>query len=232
VTVVAFDASGPVIGVALVARGRSWHREGRIGAGADAVLLPWCLELLDEAGVALSEVVGVGVAAGPGTFTGLRVGIATAAGLAQGLGVPLWEEGSLCSRAWRARNAGAEGDVLALLDARKGRVYASWLRGDMLSEPVDVPPADAWAEAAARGAPFVATGEGAVVYRALVEAAGGHVAPEAEASAVDTLAWRTAEALAQGQGGPATRVAPRYVRPPDAKVPADLRGLGGVRGAS
>jgi tRNA threonylcarbamoyl adenosine modification protein YeaZ len=229
VTVLAFDASGPVIGVALAHHGQVHVREGRIGAGADAVLLPWCMELLDEAGVGLGEVVGVGVAAGPGTFTGLRVGIATAAGLAQGLGVPLWEDGSLASRAWRAREGGEAGDVLALLDARKGRVYASWLRGDALSEPLDVPPAEALAGDAL--GPFVATGEGAEVYRALVEAAGGRVLAEAASSAVDALARRTAAALSEGRGGPAICVAPRYVRPPDAKVPADLRGLGVGRGA-
>jgi tRNA threonylcarbamoyladenosine biosynthesis protein TsaB len=228
VTILAFDASGPVIGVALAHEGRTWTREGRIGAGADAVLLPWCMELLADAGVGLGDVRGIGVAAGPGTFTGLRVGIATAAGLAQGLGVPLWEDGSLASRAWRARCSSGSTDVLAMLDARKGRVYAAWLRGDALSEALDVPPGVALA-----GAPssFVATGEGAVVYRELVEAAGGRVLDDAASSGVDALADRAVAALRAGHGGPATRVAPRYVRPPDAKVPADLRGLGAGRGA-
>jgi hypothetical protein len=65
--------------------------------------------------------------------------------------------------------------------------------------------------------PFYATGEGAEVYRALVESSGGHVHEEACDPAVDVLARWGAEAMARGFGQRAIDVTPMYVRAPDAK---------------
>ncbi|MCB9665952.1 MAG: tRNA (adenosine(37)-N6)-threonylcarbamoyltransferase complex dimerization subunit type 1 TsaB [Alphaproteobacteria bacterium] len=189
-------------------------RTARVVHGSDALLLPWAEELCAEAGIRLQQLDGVGVAVGPGAFTGLRVGLATASGLALALDRPAWAGSSLESRRLRA------GADLALLDARKGRVYALALQDGCAQGPGDVPPEEAlgWMRA-----PFVATGEGAVVYAAQVAAAGGRLAVEPDDPAVDTLVRLAAEGLARGEGCDAAALAPAYLRPPDAKPPKDRR---------
>lgn len=208
----AIDTAGPVVGVAAFDGARVAVRTARAGRDVEAVLLDWVVECCAELGLTLTDIEGIAVAVGPGAFTGLRVGLSTAIGLALARSIPVWAGSSLVSRACRTS---AHGDVLALLDARKSRVYAALVRdGVQITGPEDVAPevAVAWMTA-----PFVATGEGALVYRAVVEAAGGSVAPDADDPAVDVLARLGAAALARGEGVAAAVVAPVYVREPDAR---------------
>ena len=65
------------------------------------------------------------------------------------------------------------------------------------------------------------TGEGAVVYRDLWEAAGGRVCEEAEHPAVDTLVQLTRDGLGRGEGNDPSDVRPLYVRRPDARTTAE-----------
>lgn len=214
--VVAIDTAGPVVGVGAADGDRVAVATSRVTRGAEAWLLPTLNGLLDELGLAWGDVQGVGVAAGPGAFTGLRVGLATASGLAFARGVPLWPAGSLDHR---AASAGS-GWRLAMLDARKGKVYAQLVdpSGAIVHGPADVLPdvAIGWASP-----PFHAVGEGALAYRDAVEAAGGAVVEGADAPGMAALLAATVEALAAGRGRPAIEVAPRYLRAPDAKVPGD-----------
>jgi tRNA threonylcarbamoyladenosine biosynthesis protein TsaB len=160
----------------------------------------------------MAQLDGVAVSKGPGAFTGLRVGLATAAGLATAIDRPVWTGCSLSSRALRVAG---ENPVLSMLDARKKRVYAeAWAAGARVHEPADVPPSDALAWCSPG---FIATGEGALVYRALVEDAGGVVAEGSDDPAVGVLAGMAAEGLTRGEGARALDVAPMYIRPPDAK---------------
>jgi tRNA threonylcarbamoyladenosine biosynthesis protein TsaB len=87
-------------------------------------LLPLIAELLDEAGWRRTSLERIGVSVGPGSFTGLRVGIACAQGLALGLGVPLVGVTSLQAMA-RAVPAAVPGLRCAILDARRGEVFAA-----------------------------------------------------------------------------------------------------------
>lgn len=87
-----------------------------------ALLLPTLHELLAEASSSLAEVGAIGVGIGPGSYTGLRVGLATAQGLASGLDCSLAGVDSLEAAAW-ARLAPEESGWLTL-DARRGNVYA------------------------------------------------------------------------------------------------------------
>ncbi|MCO4744615.1 MAG: tRNA (adenosine(37)-N6)-threonylcarbamoyltransferase complex dimerization subunit type 1 TsaB [Proteobacteria bacterium] len=210
--VLALDTAGPVIGVALRVDGVTEVRTSRVQRGSEGLLVPWVQELCAEAGTTLSELDAVATAVGPGAFTGLRVGLATATGLAFGAGIPVVSVSSLASRA-----ADHPGRVLCMLDARKSRVYAQWFQdGVASSDPVDWPP-DQVLEGVAPG--FVATGEGASVYRELVVAAGGALAETWESPAVDVLARMGEEAFARGEGTDPVLVRPVYLRAPDARPP-------------
>jgi tRNA threonylcarbamoyladenosine biosynthesis protein TsaB len=213
VKVIAIDTAGPVIGVALASEGAFTERTERVRRGAEGRLLPWVLDLLNERGLRVSDLDGVAVAKGPGAFTGLRVGLSCGAGLAYGRGIGLWSEVSLRSRGLRVG-----GPVLAVLDARKGRVYAALYSdtGALLRGPSDVAPE----VAASWGGPGLSvTGEGALVYRGVFEAAGLVVAPRAEDPSVGMLALLAVGAFERGEGGDPVKVEPLYVREPDAKPP-------------
>jgi tRNA threonylcarbamoyladenosine biosynthesis protein TsaB len=213
VNVVAIDTCGPVIGVALLAGGEVRSRTERVNRGSETRLLPWMEQLLAEAGLGLAQLDGVAATVGPGAFTGLRVGLATATGLSMATGRPFWGTDSLEPR---ARRVG--GRVLAMLDARKARVYASWYAPDRLSGPADVAPevAIGWVGPGS----WTATGEGALVYADQVRAAGGTIAEEADDPAVGVLAALAAEALARGEGIDPVLATPLYLREADAVPPA------------
>lgn len=206
-SILAIDTAGPVIGAAWAGPGGERSFQARAGRGADRLLLPWIDALLAEAGA----IDAVAVAVGPGAFTGLRVGAAAALGVAVSRGCPVIPLSSL-----QARALGRPGRVLSVLDARKGRAYAGlYVDGALQGEERDLPPEDAAALAA--GAPFVAAGEGAEVWRGLIEAAGGAVAPAA--------AENPALQIARLSGG-MPRIQPaalqlRYLRAPDAKKPSE-----------
>jgi tRNA threonylcarbamoyladenosine biosynthesis protein TsaB len=134
---------------------------------------------------------------GPGSFTGLRIGIATARGLALGLGVPCIGVSTLDALA-----AGAP-EALALIDARRGELFALDGAGDaVVVQPGQV------AERLAPGT--VCVGDGAVRYRELLEGAGAVVPP-----AADPRHAPGALALAGLADGAAAE--PVYVRRPDAE---------------
>jgi len=197
-TVIALDSAGPRIGVALLHDGAVAVRLADGGRGTERQLVGLVAELFDEAGVARSAVDAVAVSIGPGAFTGLRVGIATAGGLAQALARPVVPIGSLEPR---ALHVGLAGELLVMLDARKQRVYAAaWHDTELVRGAVDVSPTEAIAW---MSAPFRAAGAGAVVYEEAVRAANGVVVADATHPGV-------------GSGISPTELVPRYLRAPDA----------------
>jgi tRNA threonylcarbamoyladenosine biosynthesis protein TsaB len=198
------DSAAPVVGVAGFADGRTWVRSATVPRGAEAWLALAVREVLAEVGT----IDVVGVAIGPGTFTGVRVGLAMALGLAVARSVPVAPVSSL---ALRAALVPGRARVLALLDARKGRVYAGSFdtRGAVpvaLGAEVDAAP-----ELAIVGS-GVAIGEGAVAYAGQVQSAGLELADDAGATPA-AAAWALVRAtpwIAPEQ------VAPVYLREPDA----------------
>ncbi len=100
--------------------GGSWVGAGR---GHAERLAPAISNLLDETGVELAEVGVIAVDVGPGLFTGIRVGVATAKSLGQGLGVQVIAVSSLELLAWMAIDAGWRGSVCSVVDARRGEVF-------------------------------------------------------------------------------------------------------------
>ena len=96
------------------------QRQARVSTHSER-LLPLCAEVLAEAGIPPSGLAAVACGAGPGSFTGLRIGLATAKGLCLALGRPLLMVSSLAALALRAPRGSR---VVACIDAFKGEVYA------------------------------------------------------------------------------------------------------------
>ena len=118
------DSSSAYLALAL------WSSEGilghfceEVGRGHAARIGVELERLLVRASVRRGDLAGVGVGTGPGSYTGLRVGVATAKGVAQGLGVPLSGESSLAAMA-AARLTLDEPKGVVALDARRDNVYA------------------------------------------------------------------------------------------------------------
>ena len=119
------------------------------------LLAPQIHAVLDEAGVRVTELAAIVAGLGPGPFTGLRVGLVTAAGMGHALGIPTY---GVCSLDALGRAAGP-GRVLVATDARRREVYhATYADGRRVSGPDVARPADVPVDADR------AVGEGAVTY--------------------------------------------------------------------
>lgn len=181
-------------------------------------LLPAVMQVLSESGLEWGDLDGIAVGRGPGSFTGLRVGLATARALAQSRGLPLHGVSSLAALAAGAETA-AEW-VLASIDARRGEVFAALYAGGAPVLGPWVAPPDAMlatvARERARRAPTVkAVGDGSVRFRELLGAGGVDVPPSESSLHV----VRALEICRLAVGVPATRpdrVLPEYLREPDA----------------
>lgn len=92
-------------------------------------------EACRSAGITPQQIDAVAIGAGPGSFTGLRIGMATAKGIAFALGKPVWAVSSLAALALAAP---ADGTVVAILDARKGEIFVGTFRkAGATVEPID-----------------------------------------------------------------------------------------------
>jgi tRNA threonylcarbamoyladenosine biosynthesis protein TsaB len=202
-------------------------------------LLAMARELLADAGLAWQQLDRIAVGVGPGTFTGLRVGIATARGLAQSLSAELVGVGSLGALALPALAGRAT--VLAVIDARRGEVFAAAYRAAALRAPIELlapralAPQDVGGQlAAVRGdadGPLCAVGDGAQRYRHALEAAGLAVPPDASPlHAVSAAAVCELGALAPAAGATG-RVEPDYRRRPDAEIAFEQAGADAARRA-
>ena len=100
----------------------------RSGLTHSRTLMPMCRDLLENCGLTLGEMDVVAVAAGPGSFTGLRIGVATAKGLAWPGDKPCAGVSTLEAMAWPL--AHLEGDLCAVMDARRNQVYNARCQGE------------------------------------------------------------------------------------------------------
>ncbi|MDX6582758.1 MAG: tRNA threonylcarbamoyladenosine biosynthesis protein TsaB [Solirubrobacterales bacterium] len=163
------------------------------------------------------ELLAVGI--GPGTFTGLRVGIATARALAQARGLPLAPVGSLTALARGIGERAPDRPRLALTDARRGELFAALFdaRGEELWAPSVGAPEELGDRLAGISGTPVAAGDGSLRFRHQLESAGVEVLPDADPA--HRLAARHVCALAAAIGpGDPKDVKPAYLRRPDAEV--------------
>jgi tRNA threonylcarbamoyladenosine biosynthesis protein TsaB len=165
--VLAIDTSGEAMGIALATRdGRLLSSVQRAGLRHAEALAPAVSTLLAQGGIAASSLDLIGCAIGPGSFTGIRIGLATAKGLAFGAGCGVVGVPTLDALA--ARFAAFAAVVVPIVDAHKGRLFAATYRGgERTSEYLDLePPAlAALLLEAGREPPLVITGPHARRFR-------------------------------------------------------------------
>lgn len=209
--VLGIDSAGPVLGVAWVSGEYTHCLEQRMPRGGDTFLLPAIATILEAHTIDL-----VAVSVGPGAFTGLRVGVSAALGVAFARGLKVVPVSSLMARAMLLGKA----NTLSLLDARKQRVYAQLFQADQrppvsLGDPVDAP-----LDTVLPKPPFGAVGEGALVFRAAIEASGGQVPLDAGRSPAIEVA--RLGAMRMEHAVDPMNLTLSYLRPPDAVPPKSV----------
>ena len=226
--ILAIDTTGPRESVAIVADGVALG-EVRLAApdAHSRRVLPAVAFLVDSLGLRPTDLDAFAVAVGPGSFTGVRVGISTVQGLALATGRPCLGVSSLEALATRIR--GQAPWLVAMVDAYRSEVFAAVYDRD--GQPAGPPTVEALARLLARvpqGAAFI--GDGAERYREDILAHDPGAAFPARglflAATVGTLA---APRLERGEGLTAGELRPLYlrdasIRPSAAAVPSATRG--------
>jgi tRNA threonylcarbamoyladenosine biosynthesis protein TsaB len=221
--VLGIDTATPDAVVGVSTNGEPLH-EAQVPPGAEGrpvharVLLPEIDRSVKAAG-GWERIDRIAVGIGPGSFTGLRIGISTARALAQARAIPIAPAGSLASLARGISRGRPADDFLALpvIDARRGEAFAAlYERGTELWEPFVVGPDQLADRLREVDRPCLAAGDGALRFAAELEAAGAEVAPPEDP--IHHLAAR--DVCAAGEAAteaPPDQIRPLYLRPPDAK---------------
>jgi tRNA threonylcarbamoyladenosine biosynthesis protein TsaB len=160
----------------------------------------------------------IAVGIGPGSFTGLRIGIATARALSQASETPIVPVGSLAALARGISAQDGERLALPVIDARRGEAFAALYEhdGTELVPPFVAGPDQLAERVAGLDRLALAAGDGALRFAAHLEAAGSDVAPPEDR--IHRIAARHVCALGEAAVEVETeRVEPLYLRPPDAK---------------
>lgn len=170
--------------------------------------------LLDEAGLRVRDLDRIVVDRGPGLFTGLRVGLATALGLSEAVGCALVGVTSLELLAHGAHASGTRGTLVAAVDGRRGEVFVQDFTLDdevrAITEPSVARPRDVVIQWATNGAPVVFTGDGVERYgRDFAAVPNGRVEAQLVPSVSAALALGATRA-------PVAHVEPLYLRDADA----------------
>lgn len=228
--VLAIDSSTATGSVAVVSGGRTLAAlSASVQARHGEVLLPYIEQVLSLCGLQFREVGLIAVGLGPGSFTGVRIGLATAKGLALSGGIPL--VGVVSLRALARGLGPAPALAVPLVDAHRGEVYGAVYRlgpdgidGELLA-PFHAPPAEALrtlADVIGDGAPVIC-GDGArryadvvrdVLGRRAVVASPAYDTPRATMIALEAITQHTLHGASD-----LASIEPMYVRPSDAKLP-------------
>jgi tRNA threonylcarbamoyladenosine biosynthesis protein TsaB len=233
VIILAFDTATPATAVALSGLGDvvfTARHDPLPGErpGHATHLLGLIARVMARADVGWEEVDRIAAGVGPGTFTGLRIGIATARALARARDIPLAAVSTLQSLALARVAAGdvpaGLDSVLAVLDARRGEVFAASWRLDEADEfdralllPHALAP-EALAELVAPlGPTTLAVGDGAVAFRGVLERSGSFI-PEDDSPLHRVTATNHCRLADRLDGGAPDEVRPDYIRAPDAEI--------------
>lgn len=228
----AFDTSTELMSIAVsrddgVASG-IWLHQGAGGPQASAGLIAGVLDLMQQSGMALSELDAICFGCGPGSFTGLRTACAVAQGLAFGANLPVLPVNSLLAVAEDARHRAlstrSEVQMHALLDARMDEIYAAsfafanerWREVDAahLLRPQELVLTDTEESVAAAGNVFA-------VYGARLGGVAEAIPRIDALPLADAMLRLAPQLLAEGKAVPAAQALPLYVRDKVAQTTAE-----------
>jgi tRNA threonylcarbamoyladenosine biosynthesis protein TsaB len=218
--ILAFDTATRATTAALAAGERTIERRDDPPPASrprhTTVLLPLIEQVLDDADAGWDRIERIAVGVGPGTFTGLRIGVATARALAAARGLPLVGISTLESL---SRNAPQEhGTVAAVLDARRGEVFAAiFSRGEQRLPPTALDPRALAKLLAEQEETPLAIGDGAIEFRAVLEPSGALI-PEDRAELHRVTAINHCVLARDRRAGDPNEVLPQYLRLPDAEI--------------
>ncbi|MFQ5938504.1 MAG: tRNA (adenosine(37)-N6)-threonylcarbamoyltransferase complex dimerization subunit type 1 TsaB [Alphaproteobacteria bacterium] len=218
--VLALDSATAACSVALWSDGAvRAHRLEVMARGQAEALMPMVKSAMDEAGVSFRDLDLLAVTVGPGAFTGLRIGLSAARGMALATGLPLVGVTTLEAVAHAVPPAERAGrTLLVVLDTKRADVYAQLFSADLAplgpatallpdDLPDVVPPA-----------PLVVAGDGVAMVSEVLAAAGSKVL-HASVSGLPDAAHVARIAAARAPDGTSPPPAPLYLRPPDAQLP-------------
>lgn len=213
--IMAFESSAKAASVALVRDGRLVSQYSQCsGLTHSRTLLPMAEDMLKNAEMSLKDVDCFAVAHGPGSFTGIRIGVSTVKGLAWAADKPCVGVSTLEAMAWHALSAG--GYVCPVMDARRNQVYNALFKienGRPLRLCADRPIglAELSGELRSMDAPVLLVGDGAAITAVWLEKEGiAHtVAPE---NLLWQSAWGVAMAAAEKEPGSCDELLPVYLR--------------------
>ena len=212
------DTSGPVCGVAVMedekvlseftAQNRNTH---------SANLMPMTEAALEAAGKTIGEMDAIAAVTGPGSFTGVRIGVATAKGLAHGAGIPCIPVDAL--EALNASAGGFAGVVCPIQDARAGQVYGAAFRGgERLMKDEALKLEEFLERVSGMGEKFLFLGDGMPVHRERIREILGEKAVFAPAHLNDLRpAAAGVLAMKSGEETDYLHLEATYLRPPNAQ---------------
>lgn len=189
-------------------------------------LMPLIAGVMAEAGVGWKEIDRLAVGIGPGTFTGLRIGIATARALAGATRIPVVGVSTLQSLAGNPPRAGEwhAGTILAVLDARRGEAFAASWRSEEVTDfesallmPCALEPQHLAERASSLGPRILGVGDGAQKFRAALESSGVLI-PEDRSELHRVTARGHCDLARRLRPTEPVEVVPEYLRLPDAEL--------------
>ena len=223
--VLGIESSTPVASVALVGQeGLVAEFTLNIGLTHSEQLLPMIAELIEEARVSTGQLEGIAIASGPGSFTGLRIGMATAKALSQGKGLPLIAVPTL--EALATTQSTSNMLIAPLMNARKSEVYTALYRFHSQKleqiEPVQAISPQEWVKClAAHKEKIVFLGDGVHVYQDTWNQLGElAVYPPSIMQGVrgSTVALLGRQSLLAGEADDLYKLKPFYLRPAEAQL--------------
>lgn len=234
--VVGIDTSSATASAALIEDGRLIAEHCYPGSTAGLaglksnhaeILLPLIESVITEARTTLADLSGIAIAIGPGSFTGLRIGLSTVKGLAYGWHIPVVGISTLFAQAARAGDF--DGVICALLDARKNEVYAALFRKRRqelarLTEDLLVPAGIVidQVRGVAGDMPCLFIGDGARRYeKLLLDALGGKArlcAEDSVSSCAAAVARLGMERMCRCETDDLGELVPVYLRPSEAEA--------------
>ena len=216
--ILVIDTSGPVCGTAVMDEEKVYSEFTAQNRNTHSVnLMPMIEAALKAAGTELQEIDAIAAVTGPGSFTGVRIGVATAKGLAHGAGIPCIPVDAL--EALAASAGDFEGVICPIQDARAGQVYGAVFRkGERLTGDTPVKLEEYLGQAETLGERFLFIGDGVPVHREAIRVRMGEKAVFAPAFRSylrpSAAGWI---ALNRGKKTDYLGLQATYLRPPNAQ---------------